>query len=94
MCGCLICPVLGTWPATQACALTGNRTGNPLIYRPMLSPLSYTSQGYIINFLRWGIYVLGGDADAQAGSGTSALEVPGPRANSTPCSGCLLDDGA
>ena len=25
----LECPVLGTWPATQACALTGNRTGNP-----------------------------------------------------------------
>ena len=29
MCGCLSCaPSLGTWPATQACALTGNRTGN------------------------------------------------------------------
>ena len=25
MCGCLMCPLLGTWPATQACALTGNQ---------------------------------------------------------------------
>ena len=39
-------PQLGTWPATQACALTGNRTGNPLICRPELSPLRHTSQGY------------------------------------------------
>ena len=25
---------LKTWPATQACALTGNRTINPLVYSP------------------------------------------------------------
>ena len=25
----LVCPLLGTWPATQACALTGNRTCDP-----------------------------------------------------------------
>ena len=24
-------PLLGTWPATQACALTGNRTGDTLV---------------------------------------------------------------
>ena len=24
----LACPQLGTWPATQACALTGNLTGD------------------------------------------------------------------
>ena len=37
---------LGTWPATQACALTGNRTSNnALVYRPALNSLSYTSQG-------------------------------------------------
>ena len=24
-------PLLGTWPATQACALTGNQTGDPLV---------------------------------------------------------------
>ena len=34
MCGCLSCTLLGTWPTTQACALTGNRTGDPLGYRP------------------------------------------------------------
>ena len=38
-------PLLETWPATQACALTGNQTGNPLVHRPALSPLSHTSQG-------------------------------------------------
>ena len=41
----LECPLLGTWPTTQACALTGNRTGDPLVHRPMLNPLCYTSQG-------------------------------------------------
>ena len=39
--------LLGTWPTTQACALTGNLTGNPLDLRPRLNPLSYTSQGNI-----------------------------------------------
>ena len=42
----LLHPLLGTWPATQACALTGNRTGDPLAYRPALKPLSHSSQGY------------------------------------------------
>ena len=28
----LMCPLLGTWPTTQACALTGNRTGDPLVH--------------------------------------------------------------
>ena len=36
---------LGTWPATQTCALTGNWTSDPLVCRPVLNPLSYTSQG-------------------------------------------------
>ena len=26
--------LLGTWPTTQACALTGNRTGDPLVRSP------------------------------------------------------------
>ena len=38
-------PLLGTWPTTQAHALTGNRTGNPLVHRLVLNPLSHTSQG-------------------------------------------------
>ena len=44
------CPQLGTWPATQECALTGNRTSNPLVCRPMLNPLSYTSQACFFGF--------------------------------------------
>ena len=41
----LTCPALGTWPTTQACALTGNRTGDLLVHGPALNPLSHTSQG-------------------------------------------------
>ena len=46
MCGCLSCaPNLGTWPTTQAHALTRNRTSDLLVRRPALNPLSHTSQG-------------------------------------------------
>ena len=38
-------PQLGTWPATQACALTGNQTSNLLVLELVLNPLSHTSQG-------------------------------------------------
>ena len=38
-------PLLGTWPATQARALSGNQTRDPLVRRPALNPLSHTSQG-------------------------------------------------
>ena len=38
-------PLLGTWPSTQACALTGNQTGDPLVHRLALNPLSHISQG-------------------------------------------------
>ena len=34
----LVCLQLGTWPATQACALPGNRTCDPLIHRPAFNP--------------------------------------------------------
>ena len=37
---------LGTWPETQACALTGNWTSDPLIRRLALNPLSHTRQGH------------------------------------------------
>ena len=37
-------PLLGTWPATQASALTGNRTSSPLVSRPALNSLSHTSR--------------------------------------------------
>ena len=39
----LTCPLPGTWPATQTCALTGNRTCDPWVHRPAFSPLSHTS---------------------------------------------------
>ena len=45
-------PMLGTWPITQACALTGNQTCNPLVYSPALNPQSHTSQGYFNFFLK------------------------------------------
>ena len=40
----LVHPQLETWSAAQACALTGNQTGNPLVRRLALNPLSYTSE--------------------------------------------------
>ena len=46
----LMHPLLGTWPATQACALTGNPTGDPLVGRLELNQLSHTSQGYYCLF--------------------------------------------
>ena len=38
-------PLLGIQPTTQACAVTGNQTSNPLVCRPAFSPPSHTSQG-------------------------------------------------
>ena len=40
---------MGTWPTIQACALTGNGTGHPLVHRLALNPLKHTSQGWIIS---------------------------------------------
>ena len=45
-------PILGIWPATQACALTGNWTSDALVHRPALNPLSYTSQGHKKNIFK------------------------------------------
>ena len=42
-------PKPGTRPATQACALTGNQTTDPLVCGPVLNPLSHTCQGEIFN---------------------------------------------
>ena len=41
----LVCPLLGTWPATQACTPTGNQTGDLLVHRPALNPLNHTIWG-------------------------------------------------
>ena len=38
-------PLLRTWPATQACALTGNWTSDPFVHSLALSPVNHTSQG-------------------------------------------------
>ena len=46
-------PLLGTWPETQAWALTGNQTGDPSVYRPVLSPLSHTTQGLFVLSYDW-----------------------------------------
>ena len=44
---------LGTWPVTQACALTGNQTSDPSVRRPVLNPLCHISQGsHLIFFLK------------------------------------------
>ena len=43
-------PQLGTWPTNQACAPTGNQTGDLLVCRPALNPLSHTSLGYFSLF--------------------------------------------
>ena len=37
-------PQLRAWLGTQACALTGNRTGGPLVHKLAVNPLSNTSQ--------------------------------------------------
>ena len=59
MCGCLLhTPSGGTRPATQARALTGNRTSNRLVRRLVLNPLSHTSQtaqGSLSQLLKYSI---------------------------------------
>ena len=52
MCGCLLSTTpLGTWPATQACALTGNGTSDPSVRGQALNPLSHTSQGEFLTLI-------------------------------------------
>ena len=48
----LVCPLLGAWPITQASALTGNGTGDPLVCRLALNTLNHTSQGIKGLFLK------------------------------------------
>ena len=51
-------PQLGTWPATQARALTGNRTRDLLVCRLVLNPLSHTSQSAPSFFFNWELHSL------------------------------------
>ena len=43
-------------PATQACALTGSQTSDPLVRRQAFSPLRHTSQGQSNQFLTMSLY--------------------------------------
>ena len=45
-----VCLLLRTWLRTQVCALTGNLTGNPLVYRPALNPLESHQPGLFLSF--------------------------------------------
>ena len=45
-------PILGIWPTTQACALTGKETSDLLLHSLALNPLSHTSQGKYLFILR------------------------------------------
>ena len=52
--------LLGTWPATQACALTGNWTGDPLVRRLVFNLLSHTNQDWFF-FLRFYLFLEEGE---------------------------------
>ena len=54
----LVRPLLGTWPATQACALTGNQTSNLSVHRPVLNPLSHTSQSDSMCFFNCDLFCI------------------------------------
>ena len=43
----LLQPMMEPWPATQACALTGNWTGQFSVHRLALNPLSNTSRAWL-----------------------------------------------
>ena len=49
-------PQLGTWPTTQACALTRNLTNDLSVCRLTLNPLSHTSQGSLGHFLKYTLH--------------------------------------
>ena len=57
--GCLPnTPWPGTKPATQACALTRNRTGDLSVCRMMPNQLSHTGQGHFISFIYFSLSYL------------------------------------
>ena len=52
-------PPAGDLATTQACALTGNQTGDPLVHRPAFNPLSHSSQSiFFVLFLFKRFYLL------------------------------------
>ena len=66
----LASPQPGSWPTTQACALTGNQTGDLSFHRTVLNPLSHTSQREIFTVFDWlQVTVLKVHAHAGCGGG-------------------------
>ena len=49
--GCLMHPLLGAWSSIQAYALTGNRTGDPLVHRSALKSTEPHRPGLLIYFI-------------------------------------------
>ena len=52
-------PSLGTWPATQACALTRNRTSDLSVCRLVFNPLSHTGQGNSVYYVYYILFYAG-----------------------------------
>ena len=74
----------GARPAAQACALTGNRTCDFWVYRPVLSPLNYTGQGTILFVLQnWIVYK----------TGRPGVNISSPSPFCNDCSSCLTVGG-
>ena len=48
----LACPQPGTWPATEAHALTGDQIGNLSVCRMVPNPLSHADQGLWVKLTR------------------------------------------
>ena len=71
MCRCLLCPLLGAWPETQAFAL-GNWTSDPLVHRPALNPLRHTSQSSTAIFQHQDLICEPGNLSGR-GAGSSLL---------------------
>ena len=70
-----------SWPTTQACALTGNQTGDLSFLRPALNPLSHASQAsrflkrqfsHVVRVQRW-CPKIGETSDSQAQAGDTCL---------------------
>ena len=53
----LTCLPVQTWPATKACALTGNQTSNLLVCRLALNLLSHISQGEVLDCYQLHTYI-------------------------------------
>ena len=69
-------PQLGTWPTTQMCALTGHQTGNLLVRRLVLNPLSHISPGCLVLFLQFDLFFHLGHVSLSPHFGSLPVFVP------------------